>query len=272
MILALAGSCAAGELDSGSGAGFRHCVRAESRGGNLVRGDCRGGSATWIDHHWVAGVPSGPAVASLCAVLEEHGVGTVFVHTGPSTDWAASPKPVPPSPDHSSRRCMPPARGFRALAWIGQLLPRWDGLVDLRDGTVRAHLVQTARRFVALGYDGVQYDLGAGCGRGSCVSRAAGVDPGGTRRARAGHRRTGHHAVAAHSAPARPPGRRSRPGRPGTTGRCLRLSTRSIRCSTTPVSRTAGASCGVCGGPGTEPVPRAPRDDHPHRASGICRT
>src|SRR6185437_1998193 len=49
--------------------------------------------------------------------------------------------------------------GVQALAWIGQLLPSWDGLVDLRSAATRAGLVATAAGFSHLGFDGIQYDL-----------------------------------------------------------------------------------------------------------------
>jgi hypothetical protein len=45
------------------------------------------------------------------------------------------------------------------VAWIGQLLPSWDGLVNLQSAAVRAGLVRAAQHFVALGFDGIQYDL-----------------------------------------------------------------------------------------------------------------
>jgi hypothetical protein len=119
----------------------------------------RVGNAAWIEHQWVGLPPSAAAVGALCTLLRAHGIGTVFVHVGPadaSGRIAAGRAPYAGQFVAMFHELCP---GVRALAWIGQLLPSWDGLVDLRSAATRTGLVATAAGFSHLGFDGIQYDL-----------------------------------------------------------------------------------------------------------------
>jgi hypothetical protein len=117
------------------------------------------GNAAWIDHHWVEAPPSPAGIAALCTPLKSHQIGTIFVHVGPadaSGGIADGRAPYAGRFVTAFDRLCP---NVRVLAWIGQLLPSWDGLVNVQSSSTRAGLVRAAARFVALGYDGIQYDL-----------------------------------------------------------------------------------------------------------------
>jgi hypothetical protein len=119
----------------------------------------QGRNAAWLDHGWVSIPQPLGAIAQLCGTLRLHAIGTVYVHVGPvdgSGRIAAGRAPAAERFIHLFHARCP---GVRALAWIGQLLPVWDGLLDLHSASVRDGLVATASHFAALGFDGVQYDL-----------------------------------------------------------------------------------------------------------------
>jgi hypothetical protein len=116
-------------------------------------------NAAWIDHHWVGASVSRSSIASLCATLTAHEIGAVFVHVGPadaSGNIAAGRAPYAQRFVTTFHAVCP---NVQPMAWIGQLLPTWDGLVNLQSDAVRAGLVRAAQHFVALGFDGIQYDL-----------------------------------------------------------------------------------------------------------------
>ena len=116
-------------------------------------------NAAWIDHHWVGTLVSRSSIVSLCRQLMDHEIGAVFVHVGPadaSGNIAEGRAPYARSFITAFHALCPKVQ---ALAWIGQLLPSWDGMVNLQSATIRAGLVRAAQHFISLGFDGVQYDL-----------------------------------------------------------------------------------------------------------------
>jgi hypothetical protein len=116
-------------------------------------------NAAWIDHHWVGTPVPRASIAALCAQLTRHQIGAVFVHVGPadaSGDIAQGRFPYAQRFVTAFHALCP---NVQALAWIGQLLPTWDGLVNIHNAAVRAGLARAAERFVGLGFAGIQYDL-----------------------------------------------------------------------------------------------------------------
>lgn len=137
------------------------CAAAAAQHGPSQGGDtvARGRNAAWLDHGWV-GIPQPQAaIAQLCGILRLHAIGTVFVHVGPADASGHVVYARAPSAGHFISLFHARCSSIRVLAWIGQLLPVWDGVLDLHSAAVRAGLVQTAVQFTALGFDGVQYDL-----------------------------------------------------------------------------------------------------------------
>ncbi len=117
------------------------------------------GNAAWIDHHWVSTVPTQNAIGSLCLQLTSHRIVSVYAHVGPadaSGHISAARSPYAARFVASMHATCP---AVTVIAWIGQLLPSWDGMVDLRSSAVRTGLAQAATRFCRAGFDGVQYDL-----------------------------------------------------------------------------------------------------------------
>ena len=155
-----------------------------------------GHNAAWIAHHWVSSPHSRAEVAMLCALLREHRIGTVYVHVGPADAAGRIAAGRAPYAGQFASTLHGVCPGIRALAWMGQLLVSWDGLVDLRRGSVRNGLVGTAVRFVASGFDGVQYDL----------EPARDGDPGLEDLLRRARRALPHAWIALATPPVRPPG------------------------------------------------------------------
>ncbi len=116
-------------------------------------------NAIWIGHSWVATPPTLPALDGLCALLRVHNLSEIYVHVGPIDGAGRIPEGRAPSAGRFIEGFHAACPGVRALAWIGQLLPRWDGLFNLHDEEERAALAGTAAQFTAEGFDGVQYDL-----------------------------------------------------------------------------------------------------------------
>ncbi|HVA89237.1 MAG TPA: hypothetical protein VNL71_05300 [Chloroflexota bacterium] len=116
-------------------------------------------NAIWIGHSWVATPPTLSALQGLCTLLHAHNLSEIYVHVGPLDGAGRIPEGRAPSAARFTAGFHAVCPGVRALAWIGQLLPKWDGLFNLHDEGERAALVRTAVQFTAEGFDGVQYDL-----------------------------------------------------------------------------------------------------------------
>lgn len=182
---------ALGEPLLGSAAGL--LVRASAPSGGAPTA---GRNAAWIAHHWVGSPHSRAEVAMLCALLREHRIGTVYVHVGPADAAGRIAAGRAPYAAQFASTLHGVCPGIRALAWIGQLLVCWDGLLDLRRGSVRNGLVGTAARFVASGFDGVQYNL----------EPVRDSDPGREDLLRRARRALPHAWIAVATPPVRPPG------------------------------------------------------------------
>ena len=116
-------------------------------------------NAVWIGHSWVATPPAPSALAALCALVRVHGLGEIYAHVGPLDGAGRIAEERSPDAGRFVNAFHAVCPGVRVLAWIGQVLPTWDGLFNLQGETERAALVRTAARFTAEGFDGVQYDL-----------------------------------------------------------------------------------------------------------------
>ncbi|MGH2409532.1 MAG: hypothetical protein ACRDGS_04080 [Chloroflexota bacterium] len=116
-------------------------------------------SAVWIGHSWVAAPPALSALAGLCAIVRIHGLSEIYAHVGPLDGAGRIAQERAPDAGRFVNRFHAVCPGVRVLAWIGQLLPQWDGLFNLQGETERAALVHTATQFTTQGFDGVQFDL-----------------------------------------------------------------------------------------------------------------
>ncbi|MDB5074977.1 MAG: hypothetical protein JWO42_1156 [Chloroflexi bacterium] len=139
--------------------GFRVLSMGEQPAGGTSAPASPGGNAAWIDQHWVQSPPSPSSIAPLCTQLKNHQIGTIFVHVGPADASGSIAEGRAPYAGRFVTEFHLLCPQVRVLAWIGQLLPSWDGLVNLQNSSTRGGLARTAARFVALGYDGIQYDL-----------------------------------------------------------------------------------------------------------------
>lgn len=119
----------------------------------------RPSNALWIGHSWVAAPPKAAAMRSLCITLRTHNLDEIYVHVGPIDGAGRIVEGRDPDAGRFAAAFHAACPGVRILAWIGQLLPKWDGLLNLHDPMARTALVRTAAHYVGQGFDGVQYDL-----------------------------------------------------------------------------------------------------------------
>jgi hypothetical protein len=118
-----------------------------------------GPNAVWAEHDWVGETHSAAEYDALAHDLTANGITDVFFHVGPlSADGTIDPAL------HPNAAALIEALGarlptLRAQAWIGQKEKRSGGPLDLADEAVRANIVETARGFLALGFDGIHYNI-----------------------------------------------------------------------------------------------------------------
>ncbi|HVA91056.1 MAG TPA: hypothetical protein VNL71_14580, partial [Chloroflexota bacterium] len=102
------------------------------------------GNAVWIGHSWVAAPPTSKALQGLCTMLRVHDLSEIYVHVGPIDGAGRIVEGRDPDAGRFAAAFHAACPGVRVLAWIGQLLPTWDGLFNLHDEAARAALARTA--------------------------------------------------------------------------------------------------------------------------------
>ncbi|MEV6212149.1 hypothetical protein [Kitasatospora sp. NPDC051914] len=119
----------------------------------------RGRDAVWLGHAWVDGRRTDADLAALAARIAGTGIHDLYVHTGPlehdgSLDAGRSPQARRFVED--VHRQLP---GLRVQAWLGDVVaPEKDGL-HLDRPEVRDRITAAARQTLALGFDGIHFDL-----------------------------------------------------------------------------------------------------------------
>jgi hypothetical protein len=118
-----------------------------------------GPNALWAEHEWVGEVHTDAEYDALARQLQANRITDVFFHVGPlAADGTIDPALYPNAaaliaaleirlPD------------LRAQAWIGQKEKLGGGPLDIEDPAVRGAIVETARSFLELGFDGIHYNI-----------------------------------------------------------------------------------------------------------------
>ena len=147
---------ALGVAVAGAATGF---VYLRYRAAPAVMAQSAGPNAVWAAHRWVGEVQPAAAYDRLVGTLRDNRISDVFFHVGPlAADGTIDPVRYPNAGTLVAeiKRRLP---GLRLQAWIGQREARGGGPLDLDDDAVRGRIVETARRFLDFGFDGIHYNF-----------------------------------------------------------------------------------------------------------------
>jgi hypothetical protein len=119
----------------------------------------RGLNALWLRHQWV-GEPRTPGeYAALAARLRDAHISDAFFHVGPLDGDGT----IPPGRYAHARTLLAAlarsAPDVRPQAYVGQVERDGGGPLDLDDPAVRQAVERTAGQLLALGFEGIHYDI-----------------------------------------------------------------------------------------------------------------
>jgi hypothetical protein len=118
-----------------------------------------GTNALWLRHAWVGDAHSPGDYVRLAEVLRTNQISDAYFHVGPLDGDGRIPAqrylhaPALLAALHSS------APTVHLQAYVGQLLTRAGGPLDLRSERVRNRVLESARALLDLGFDGIHYDI-----------------------------------------------------------------------------------------------------------------
>ncbi|MEX1109021.1 MAG: hypothetical protein WEC00_08940 [Dongiaceae bacterium] len=118
-----------------------------------------GSNAVWAEQEWVGEIQDGATYDLFAATLERNAISDVFFHVGPlAADGTIDPALYGNAETLLAElgRRLP---ALRAQAWIGGRETRGGGSIDLADQTVRSRIAGTAATLLALGFDGIHYNI-----------------------------------------------------------------------------------------------------------------
>ncbi|MGW0333845.1 hypothetical protein ACWD0J_18580 [Streptomyces sp. NPDC003011] len=120
----------------------------------------RGKDAIWLGHAWVDGRKKDADVTALARRLETTGIRDLYVHSGPLEHDGTLPASLHPRARWFVDAVHEAAPGIRVQAWLGDVLATEspDGMRLGRPAT-RAAVVASTRQILAVGFDGVHFDL-----------------------------------------------------------------------------------------------------------------
>jgi hypothetical protein len=120
----------------------------------------RGKDAIWLGHAWVDGRKKDADVTALARRLETTGIRDLYVHSGPLEHDGTLPESRYPRARWFVDAMRDAAPRIRVQAWLGDVLATEspDGMRLERPGT-RAAVVASTRQILAVGFDGVHFDL-----------------------------------------------------------------------------------------------------------------
>ncbi|CAM5738992.1 hypothetical protein SALBM311S_11039 [Streptomyces alboniger] len=120
----------------------------------------RNKDAIWLGHAWVDGRKKDADVTALARSLESTGIRDLYVHSGPLEHDGTLPESLYPKARWFIDAMHGAAPGIRVQAWLGDVLATEspDGMRLERPAT-RAAVVASTRQILAVGFDGVHFDL-----------------------------------------------------------------------------------------------------------------
>lgn len=119
----------------------------------------RGVNALWAAHTWVGDEHTDAEYSEFAALLERNEISDLFLHAGPfEPDGSVPPELIEHAPDALAalERYAP---DVRVQAYLGQIEDRGGGTLDLDDPAVRDGIIETAEMFLAMGFEGIHYDI-----------------------------------------------------------------------------------------------------------------
>ncbi len=120
----------------------------------------RGKDAIWLGHAWVDGRKKDADVAALARRLESTGMRDLYVHSGPLEHNGTLPKSAYPRARWFIDAMHRAAPGIRVQAWLGDVLATESpNGMRLERPETRAAVVESTRQILAVGFDGVHFDL-----------------------------------------------------------------------------------------------------------------
>lgn len=113
-------------------------------------------NAVWIGHQWVGENKSDREIQELVTNLKDHGIDTVFVHSGPLKEDGN----IDPNTYRYAVEFIETARSFdpdiQYQAWIGQIRSK----IDLSDSEVRHNIANQCMLLAQLlDFDGIHFDI-----------------------------------------------------------------------------------------------------------------
>lgn len=119
----------------------------------------RGLNALWARHSWVGEPHTEAEYDALAQRVRDADLSDVFFHAGPlEGDGTLRADRAPHAPALlAAMQARVPA--LRAQAYLGQVERRGGGPLDLRSARTRQNIVAVADSLLALGFDGIHYDI-----------------------------------------------------------------------------------------------------------------
>lgn len=118
-----------------------------------------GSNAIWAEQEWVGNQQDGAAYDLFAATLEHNAISDVFFHVGPlAADGTIDPA-VYGNAEVLLTELEQRLPALRAQAWIGGREKSGGGSIDLADQMVRSRIAGTAATLLALGFDGIHYNI-----------------------------------------------------------------------------------------------------------------
>ncbi|MFE9439408.1 hypothetical protein ACFYO2_10420 [Streptomyces sp. NPDC006602] len=116
--------------------------------------------AIWLGHAWVDGRKKDADVTALARRLESTGLRDLYVHSGPLEHDGTLPKTLYPRARGFIDAMHAAAPGIRVQAWLGDVLATESpNGMRLERPETRAAVVESTRQILAVGFDGVHFDL-----------------------------------------------------------------------------------------------------------------
>ncbi|WP_406440168.1 glycoside hydrolase family 18 protein [Streptomyces sp. NBC_00631] len=120
----------------------------------------RNRDALWLGHAWVDGRRTDADVTALAARLADTGIRDLYVHAGPLEHNGTLPKSACPKARWLITAVHRKLPGVRVQAWLGdEVAPEKPYAMHLEKKETRDAVVASARQVVAVGFDGVHFDL-----------------------------------------------------------------------------------------------------------------
>ena len=118
-----------------------------------------GTNALWLSHTWSGSAHTEAEYGRLAKLLQRNQISDAYFHVGPidrggdvpTTRYAYAPELLA-----ALHRLAP---GVHVQAYLGQVLVRAGGPLDLQSNAVRDRILAAARRLLDLGFDGIHYDI-----------------------------------------------------------------------------------------------------------------